>query len=76
MDLVLNRLADYTEARQEARQKIQLAAIYPVILTFVAIAIVVFLLTYVVPDIIDVFVRSGQELPTLTKGLLAVSNFL
>ena len=75
MDLVLNRLADYTEARQEARQKIQLAAIYPVILTFVAIAIVVFLLTYVVPDIIDVFVRSGQELPTLTKGLLAVSNF-
>ncbi|TDT41375.1 general secretion pathway protein F [Halospina denitrificans] len=75
MDLVLNRLADYTESRQEARQKIQLAAIYPVILTFVAIAIVVFLLTYVVPDIIDVFVRSGQELPTLTKGLLAISNF-
>ena len=75
MDLVLNRLADYTEARQEARQKIQLAAIYPVILTFVAVAIVIFLLTYVVPDIIDVFVRSGQELPPLTAGLLAVSNF-
>lgn len=75
MDLVLNRLADYTEARQEARQKIQLAAIYPVILTFVAIAIVIFLLTYVVPDIIDVFVRSGQDLPPLTQGLLVVSNF-
>ncbi len=75
MDLVLNRLADYTESRQEARQKIQLAAIYPVILTFVAIGIVVFLLTYVVPDIIDVFVRSGQELPPLTRGLLAISNF-
>ena len=41
----------------------------------VAIAIVVFLLTYVVPDIIDVFVRSGQELPPLTRGLLAISNF-
>lgn len=76
MDLVLNRLADYTEARQEARQKIQLAAIYPVILTVVAISIVIFLLTYVVPDIIDVFVRSGQELPVLTRGLLAVSDFL
>lgn len=75
MDLVLNRLADYTEARQEARQKIQLAAIYPVILTFVAVAIVVFLLTYVVPDIIEVFVRSGQELPALTNGLLVVSDF-
>lgn len=76
LDLVLNRLADYTEQRQEARQKIQLAAIYPVILTVVALAIVIFLLTYVVPDIIDVFVRSGQQLPALTEGLLAVSGFL
>tara|TARA_R110001592_G_scaffold198448_1_gene446664 strand:+ start:21861 stop:23072 length:1212 start_codon:yes stop_codon:yes gene_type:complete len=76
LDLVLNRLADYTEARQQARQKIQLAAIYPVILAFVAITIVVFLLTYVVPDIIEVFVNNGQELPPLTQGLLAVSDFL
>ncbi|MAL99336.1 type II secretion system inner membrane protein GspF [Hydrocarboniclastica marina] len=76
LDLVLNRLADYTEQRQEARQKIQLAAIYPIILTVVALSIVVFLLTYVVPDIIDVFVRSGQKLPALTEGLLAVSGFL
>ena len=76
LDLVLNRLADYTEARQESRQKIQLAAIYPIILSVVAIAIVVFLLTYVVPDIIEVFVRQGQELPGLTKAMLMVSNFL
>lgn len=75
MDLVLNRLADYTEARQQSRQKIQLAAIYPVILMFVAIIIVILLLTYVVPGIIEDFSRSGQELPTLTKGLLAVSGF-
>jgi general secretion pathway protein F len=76
LDLVLNRLADYTEARQEARQKIQLAAIYPIILTVVAIAIVVFLLTYVVPDIIEVFVKQGQELPTLTRAMLSASDFL
>ncbi|MBK1851835.1 MULTISPECIES: type II secretion system inner membrane protein GspF [unclassified Marinobacter] len=76
LDLVLNRLADYTENRQEARQKIQLAAIYPIILSFVAIAIVVFLLTYVVPDIIDVFVKQGQELPALTQAMLAMSEFL
>jgi len=76
LDLVLNRLADYTEARQQARQKIQLAAIYPIILCFVAVSIVVFLLTYVVPDIIEVFVNNGQELPPLTQGLLAVSGFL
>ncbi|MDX1453102.1 MAG: type II secretion system inner membrane protein GspF [Oleiphilaceae bacterium] len=76
LDLVLNRLADYTEARQQARQKIQLAAIYPVILSVVAIAIVVFLLTYVVPDIIEVFINNGQELPPLTQGLLTISDFL
>ncbi|MDC0663379.1 type II secretion system inner membrane protein GspF [Marinobacter sp. SS21] len=76
LDLVLNRLADHTERRQEARQKIQLAAIYPIILSFVAIAIVVFLLTYVVPDIIDVFLKQGQELPALTQVMLSVSEFL
>lgn len=76
LDLVLNRLADYTEGRQAARQKIQLAAIYPVILSVVAIAIVVFLLTYVVPDIIEVFINNGQALPALTAGLLVVSDFL
>ncbi|MCH8498617.1 MAG: type II secretion system inner membrane protein GspF [Marinobacter sp.] len=76
LDLVLNRLADYTERRQEARQKIQLAAIYPIILTVVAISIVVFLLTYVVPDIIEVFVRQGQELPGLTQAMLSASDFL
>lgn len=76
LDLVLNRLADYTESRQEARQKIQLAAIYPIILSVVAIAIVVFLLTYVVPDIIEVFVKQGQELPTLTRAMMSVSDFL
>ena len=76
LDLVLNRLADYTEARHQARQKIQLAAIYPVILCVVAVSIVVFLLTYVVPDIIEVFINNGQELPALTQGLLSVSDFL
>lgn len=76
LDLVLNRLADHTESRQEARQKIQLAAIYPIILSVVAIAIVVFLLTYVVPDIIEVFLKQGQELPALTQVMLTVSEFL
>jgi general secretion pathway protein F len=76
LDLVLNRLADYTESRQEAQQKIQLAAIYPIILSVVAIAIVIFLLTYVVPDIIEVFLKQGHELPALTRAMLAMSGFL
>jgi general secretion pathway protein F len=76
LDGVLNRLADYTEARQAADQKIKLAAMYPVILTIVAIGIVVGLLTYVVPDIVDVFVKNGQELPGLTQFMLDLSHFI
>src|SRR5690606_40952554 len=76
MDLVLERLADYTEQRQLSRQKIQLAAIYPIILSFVAVGIVVFLLGYVVPDMVKVFVNNGQELPAITEILLAVSGFV
>lgn len=74
LDAVLNRLADYTEARQQANQKIQLAAMYPAILSLVAVGIVVGLLTFVVPDIVDVFVKNGQELPTLTQVMLDLSH--
>ena len=73
---VLNRLADYTERSHESAQKIRLAAMYPMILTIVAIGIVVGLLTYVVPDIVEVFLKNGQELPGLTQLMLDISNFL
>ena len=76
LDGVLNRLADYTERQQESSQKIKLAAMYPIILTFVALGIVVYLLTNVVPDIVDVFVKNGQELPGLTQFMLDMSHFI
>jgi general secretion pathway protein F len=76
LDDVLNRLADYTEARQSADQKIKLAAMYPLILSLVAIGIVVGLLTYVVPDIVDVFVKNGQQLPGLTQFMLDLSHLI
>lgn len=76
LDLVLNQLADYTEARYDTQRKIQGAMIYPVILTLLATLIVVGLLVYVVPDIVRVFESSRQELPLLTRGLIAVSDFV
>ena len=76
LDVVLERLADYTERRQQMQQKIMLALFYPIILTFVAIAVIVALLTYVVPEVIRVFENIDQELPLLTLGLIAVSDFL
>ncbi|MNM44639.1 Type II secretion system protein F [compost metagenome] len=74
LGVVLEQLADYTEQRQQSRQRIQLALLYPVILLLVAMSIVGFLLGYVVPDVIRVFVDSGQTLPLLTRGLMAVSH--
>ncbi|AOE87589.1 type II secretion system inner membrane protein GspF [Pseudomonas sp. TCU-HL1] len=73
---VLLQLADYTEARQAARQQIQLALLYPSILLLAAFGIVGFLLGFVVPDVVKVFIDSGQELPTLTRGLIAASAIL
>ncbi len=76
LDVVLERLADYTESRQQLGQKIQLALFYPAILTLLAISVVVLLLTYVVPQVVQVFENIGQQLPLLTRGLIAVSDFL
>jgi len=76
LDVVLERLADYTENRQALRQKTQLALIYPILLTVVAVLVVIALLTFVVPQVIQVFDSIEQELPILTQILIAVSDFL
>jgi len=76
LEVVLERLADYTETKQQISQKVSQALIYPVLLTLVAIAVVIGLLTYVVPKIIQVFETMNQELPPLTKALIATSDFL
>jgi len=76
LDTVLDRLADYTESRQELRQKVSNAMIYPVVLTVLAILIVTGMLTYVVPKVVGVFSNTGHELPTLTLMLIGLSDFL
>ena len=76
LDKVLERLADYAERRQAIRQKIIQALVYPGIIVVASIAIVSFLLTYVVPKMVTVFQQSGQILPTTTLILLAISKFV
>jgi general secretion pathway protein F len=76
LDVVLERLADYTENRQQMRQKITLALFYPALLTGIALLVTIGLLTYVVPEVVRVFENIGQQLPVLTRGLIAVSDFL
>ncbi|NVM76047.1 general secretion pathway protein F [Duganella sp. SG902] len=73
---VLSRLADYIERRNALIQKVRLAFTYPAIVTVVAFSIVIFLLTYVVPQIVSVFANTKQKLPFLTVVMLAVSDFV
>ncbi|KTC78257.1 GspF family T2SS innner membrane protein variant LspF [Legionella brunensis] len=76
LDLVLEKLADYTENQQATRQKIQQALIYPSLMIFVSTAIISFLLAFVVPKIIEVFTSSGQSLPGMTHVLIVISDFI
>lgn len=76
LDTVLERLADYTETRQELQSKVSQAMIYPVFLTGFAILIISFLMAYVVPQVVSVFDDIGEELPALTKTLIAMSDFI
>jgi general secretion pathway protein F len=73
---VLASLADYIEERARLQQKITLAFVYPVIVTLVALAVVVGLLTYVVPQVVQVFANTRQALPFLTVAMIAVSDFV
>lgn len=76
LDVILNRLADYAEQQQQMRQKIQQALIYPSVMTVVSLGIVIFLLQFVVPKIIDVFSSTGQGLPEVTLILINISDGL
>lgn len=76
LDLVLARLADYSEGVYASRQKVRLALLYPSLLLLVAIAIVAGLMTFVVPKVVDVIVGQGQALPLLTRGLIGLSYFV
>jgi len=75
LDIVMERLADFMESRQSLQQKTKLALIYPILLTIVSLLLVSGLLTFVVPQIIQVFEGFDQELPLLTQWLISISDF-
>lgn len=74
LDQVLMRLADYLETSQKQRQKATMALVYPVLLTLVSLAIVIALMSFVVPRIVSQFDHAGQTLPAITRGLIWVSD--
>lgn len=73
---VMEKLADYIESRGALRNKILTAFIYPIIVSIVSIGIVIFLLSYVVPQVVGAFSQTQQTLPLLTRLMLSASGFV
>lgn len=76
LGLVLEKMADDLEERQQLKGKLIGATLYPAIVSLIAVVIVIFLVTYVVPQVASVFVSSKRALPFLTTAMLALSAFL
>ena len=76
LGLVLRRLADYTESRQNMGQKVWLALLYPLLVAVVAIVVLGALLAYVMPQVLEVFRDLDASLPALTRALLSISDGL
>jgi general secretion pathway protein F len=76
LETVLDRLADYTESMVELRGKVVAAMTYPLIMMFVAMGVVGFLLTFVVPKITKLFDDMGADLPLITRVVVGISGFM
>ncbi len=76
LGMVLERLSDDLEERQTLKSKLVAAALYPAIVTLVAIVIVMFLVGYVVPQVANVFAGTKRALPFLTVAMLALSGLV
>lgn len=76
INLVLERLADFSESQQALKTKIRSALAYPLIMFFVGAAVLLFLITFVVPNITKIFEEMHQTLPGITLFLISVSGFL
>ena len=73
---VLDRLATHLEKSRKLRRKLLSALIYPCVLAAVALTVVILLMVFVVPAVVEQFETVGQDLPALTRGVIGVSDFL
>ncbi|MDI9383341.1 MAG: type II secretion system F family protein [Verrucomicrobiota bacterium] len=76
MEVVLIRLAEFQEKAQKIRGKVKSAMVYPVVVLFMAVAILAFLMIFIIPKFKEIFddLLEGQELPGLTKFVMACSD--
>ena len=76
LDVVLTRIADYLQKQASLKSKVVSAITYPCIMVTVGLCVVIFLMSYVVPQITQVLLERGQKLPLITEILVTISTFL
>ena len=74
LDSVFGKLADYLEESASIRQKVISALTYPLILIGFSVTVIISLLVFVLPNVVNQFIKAGAELPLITKLLLGISN--
>tara|TARA_Y100001936_G_scaffold252589_1_gene312912 strand:+ start:4163 stop:5353 length:1191 start_codon:yes stop_codon:yes gene_type:complete len=74
LDTVFNKLADYLEESAAIKQKVVSALTYPIILVGFSIIVIISLLAFVLPSVVNQFIKAGADLPLITKILLSISN--
>ena len=75
LEQVLDQLAEYLETRHDTGRSITQAMVYPIFIILFSVLVISFLMTYVVPKMVEVFEGRGQTLPTLTQVMISVSHF-
>lgn len=75
LEVVLNRLAEYQEKAQKLKNKIVSAMVYPAIVMFIAVAILIFLMVFIVPKFKEMFAETGSELPLISRIVFDFSEF-
>ena len=76
LETSMERMADQFEKSAKTQALIKKAMIYPIVVAFVAVAVVIVMLVFVIPRYMDMFEELGTELPGITKMVVAMSNFI
>jgi type II secretory pathway component PulF len=76
LDTVLGQIADFRAREQDLKGKVKAAMIYPIILACLAVGVVIFLMTFFIPQFSSIFSSFGADLPLITQVVIACSNVL
>jgi type IV pilus assembly protein PilC len=76
LEVVLNRLAEYQEKAQKLKNKIVSAMVYPAIVMFIAVAILIFLMVFIVPKFKEMFTETNESLPLISQIVFGFSEFM